>query len=436
MQNSLFEIHVEWLPKQSSLSPDARLARISIVLNGVFLTKNTNLFDNTQPDFLVAAPYPMALWFLDNWWRLCFEPTPDLPTTDWRMSHVLSAAGFGYSWPTIGFQSDSQNITISSIPTLSADVGSARFCNAYTSSIPLDTFATTIFSFIKNCLLHAADADLNAIYTAIQSEQADIELACYRTLEAMLGFDAGQGNEDRLTHLLHLALEYDTQTVRELSRFLYDRPALEQEMQAVRKGEIGSTMDISSLNLDSLQVEQTLHPWDTGYALAQQVRCLWQLNGPVSNETLCERVSLQAKELDRADRDDALGLGVRREDALFSFTFAKRSRASTRFMFARALCDAILSRKGHGDFLTMTPSKTARQKMQRAFAAELLCPILDILQETDSVNDKDAIDFLAEKYGVNARLVESQLANHGYGQRARERKLWFPETVLETVGCA
>ena len=143
MQNTLFDIHADWLPGQEHLSPDARLARIRIVVMGDSLTHNYNLFDKTHEDFFIAAPYPMALWFLDNWWRLCFEPTPDEPTTDWRMSHMLSAAGYGYSWPTIGFQNDSQNITVTSIPT------PGSFTNACTHTIPRTTFAQSGMYFCR-----------------------------------------------------------------------------------------------------------------------------------------------------------------------------------------------------------------------------------------------------------------------------------------------
>ena len=77
-RTKVFEIPADWLPGHDALPPDARLARISIVLDGVYLTHNVNLFDHTHSDFLIAAPYPLALWFLENWWRLCFEPTPDM----------------------------------------------------------------------------------------------------------------------------------------------------------------------------------------------------------------------------------------------------------------------------------------------------------------------------------------------------------------------
>ena len=247
MHNSLFEIHADWLPKQDALPPDARLARISIVLDGVYLTHNVNIFDHTHSDFLIAAPYPMALWFLDNWWRLCFEPTPDMPTRNWRISHVLSSAGYGYSWPTIVFQTDSQHITVTSIPTFGADVGSAHFTNACTSSMPLTTFATAICTFVKDCMLHAADADLEAIYAAVQEEQNDKEIVLYRTIEAMLGFDAGCGREDKLTRLLRIAQTYGAQTVCERSRVLYNCHNPEEDMQAVRNGQTDCKVDISSL---------------------------------------------------------------------------------------------------------------------------------------------------------------------------------------------
>ena len=273
-----------------------------------------------------------------------------------------------------------------------------------------------VCTFVEDCLHYAADADLEASYATVRHEQTDAEVSLYRTLEALQGFDAGYGNEDRLQFLVRTAKVYDPETIRELSRFLYDCPELEDEMQAVKKGILGCKIDIGSLDMNAVQIDATAKPWEVGFSLARQVRCQWNLNGPVTNEALCERVSLRAEELDCADRDSAVGFGARMSDAVFSLKFAKRSRTSSRFMFTRGICDAIVSRKGFSNFLAITPSKTARRKIQRAFAAELLCPIDDIVQETNNVSDKDAIDYLAEKYAVSTRVVESQLSTHGYGQ--------------------
>ena len=428
MQNNNFDIHAEWLSGQDSLPADARTARISIILNGVPLTKNINIFDSTHHDFFIAAPYPIALWFLDNWWRLCYEPTPAVPTTDWRMSHMLSSAGYGYSWPTIYFQSDSQNITITSIPTPSADVSSAFFSNAYSQTVSIDTFISTISTFINDCLLHAPDYDLENLYNTIQYEQSDSEIVLYRKLEAILGFDAGCGDEDRIITLLQSAQEFDDQAVYELSQFLYNFPSRTEEMQEIKKGTIGHKIDIRSLPMDAIQTDPAEKPWTVGYSLAKMVRKQWNLNGPVHNHVLCDRVALRAAELVPADRDDAVGLGARTEDSRFSLAFSKRSRQAMRFMFARGICDAILSSRRGSGFLAMTPGRTARQKMQRAFAAELLCPADEILHETDSVNDRDAIDYLAETYDVSTTLVESQLLNHGPVRQA-EQHLLFSDTV-------
>ena len=208
MMNNIFTIQTNWLPEQSALSPDTKLAEISIVVNDISLTRNTNPLTNTISDTFIAAPYPLALWFLDNWWRLCFEATTDVPTTDWRMSHMLSAAGYGYCWPTIGFQSDSQNITITSIPTFAKDPTSAFYTKAYNGTISLDTFAAAIMTFVEDCMLHAADAELEEIFTAVQQERDDENVALYRTIEAMLGFDAGQGPEEKITQLLSSVEQY------------------------------------------------------------------------------------------------------------------------------------------------------------------------------------------------------------------------------------
>ena len=62
--------------------------------------------DPTTRDEILVSTLPLAQWFAGNLWRLRWEPRPDRPSTDWRMSHNLAAAGYGYTWPSIEFFPD------------------------------------------------------------------------------------------------------------------------------------------------------------------------------------------------------------------------------------------------------------------------------------------------------------------------------------------
>ena len=64
--------------------------------------------------------------------------------------------------------------------------------------------------------------------------------------------------------------------------------------------------------------------------------------------------------------------------------------------------------------LPATDSKTGRQKFQRAFAQEFLCPFDDLMSHFDGdAPIDDAIDESAEYFDVSPRLVETALVNNG-----------------------
>ena len=66
-----------------------------------------------------------------------------------------------------------------------------------------------------------------------------------------------------------------------------------------------------------------------------------------------------------------------------------------------------------------TNAATYRQKMQRAFAAELLCPIESLLGSLDDLS-YEAQQQAAERFKVSPLAVESQLTNNGYLHHPRD----------------
>ena len=61
----------------------------------------------------------------------------------------------------------------------------------------------------------------------------------------------------------------------------------------------------------------------------------------------------------------------------------------------------------------MTDAGTARQKAQRAFAIEFLCPISALENYLKHDFSEEAVEEAAEYFGVSELAVRSHLANHG-----------------------
>lgn len=429
--NEDFSITAKWLQNRENVDCEDVIADISIDLLGKNLTANYDMSDNQEKASVALAPYPMALWFVSNWWRLRWEPTPSSlkPSTDWRMSHMLSAAGYGYSWPTIGFQTDGETIRITSLPTTGGDGASVIYPTSFSALISANKFEKEIESFIMDCNDKFGKTDICALWEIIQNEKNDEDLAIFRQIEARLGFDAGEGPEREILSIMDKAKNFGHSSTQELSTLLYKNDIINNEIQNLedkKYGTIISIADADELRQVGEQKRGSLHPWEFGYYLAKQARRIWGIDGVFSTEKLCAILDISLRDWNASlDRRDNFGLGVKHQDNVFSIALNKNHSSSARFMVARIICDAITAPKDDR-ILPATVNKTARQKTQRAFAAELLCPI-DLIKErieSDYYNE-DTWGDIAEDFAVSPFVIKSQLANNNLIPQFENTNIWF-----------
>ena len=83
-----------------------------------------------------------------------------------------------------------------------------------------------------------------------------------------------------------------------------------------------------------------------------------------------------------------------------------------RFDLARLLGDRLLF-ETDTPFSPVTRAYTFRQKAQRAFAAELLCPFEAVQDMLAGDHSEQAIEEVAQHFFVSPLTVETQLRNHG-----------------------
>jgi Zn-dependent peptidase ImmA (M78 family) len=63
----------------------------------------------------------------------------------------------------------------------------------------------------------------------------------------------------------------------------------------------------------------------------------------------------------------------------------------------------------------VTAARTHRQRVERAFAAELLAPaegIAQLLQSPPEAASQEELEQIAHRYGVSSMVIEHQLRNH------------------------
>lgn len=160
-------------------------------------------------------------------------------------------------------------------------------------------------------------------------------------------------------------------------------------------------------------------PWERGIRLAQTVRAgLGVGHAPLSSDTMARLLAVSPDRLSTvggaaASGERSLALGLRDTDQPSRVCAWMRSAhpRGRRFELARIVGDAIMAPTGDVA-LPLTDRATARQKAQRAFAQELLCPEEALRRELPlpAPTDLDIAD-LADRYDVSELLIVSALQN-------------------------
>lgn len=155
--------------------------------------------------------YHLAEWFAWNWWRLRWEPCPqnDLENAplDWRMAHSLAAIGEGYIWPNITFSSDGIKCAIASKSSREPDGSRLYYTGASPTTILSQEFEQAVDQFI-NSILHLAqnaglgDNNLQNLWHDLTIERQNPEIAHFRRIEALLGLEPDELDEQHLANLL------------------------------------------------------------------------------------------------------------------------------------------------------------------------------------------------------------------------------------------
>jgi hypothetical protein len=435
-----FEI-VDWLPPLAGEPPEVAdtAALLRIEVGGHFATQAEDALSRSLRNAIRGSAYPVALWLAANWWRLRWEPPPSgnrKPSLDWRMSHLLPAAGHGFLWPELEFASDGaegMELTCRASPPGTRET--LRFLSRFRRRISASDFERAAVTFIEQVVGrlretgHAA-SPLSELWVSLKAERADRALSQLRRLEAMAGFDPEEAPADVTCGLRGVAGKAGEEAAAEVASALgsvpgftaaigqlhqlADRPGLKAGMPAAA--------EVSALlRAPAVRTGRT-HPAALGERVARTARATWGLgDDPVSDERLADLLGIPAAGLRPVPNGATppVGLGVRKEraGAGAELHLRGRMRQDRRFEAGRLLCDQAATPPGEA-WLLATTGSTARQQVQRAFSAELLAPIGALLERLGADRSDEAMAMVAEQFDVAPLVVRSQLANHGELPRA------------------
>lgn len=422
---SQLRIDCEWSsPEGPSKEIAETSAFVEIKVGGDWATRCDNSFSGSVSNRAHVSAYPLALWLASSWWRLRWEAAQQrtAQTVEWELSHRLSSAASGFVWPAITFESDGESIEVTAHPSGRATYEPLKYLAQFRHWVSASDFENAVCTFVEKVLGRLNDRGMNetplhALWAEVSTERADATQHDFRRLEAILGFDPGEAPDEQVLEIFKLQTEAGVAAAEEIA---YAQTAIgklttSSVAAAAASAPSGSPM-LSSKDLSFERVSQQSQPWHRGYALANELRNVILLNDScLPDQKLAELLGLKSADLGSGSTTSSLpfGIGIRNFNNSGQAKYILRSprHVGRRFEAARMLADHLTAPASDG-WLPTTSSHTARQKMQRAFAAELLCPNRELRAFMHGDSSDYRLEDAADHFGVAIDTVKHQIANH------------------------
>ena len=420
----------EWLgPGGGSAVEQATNAGISIHVGRISVTQVEDLVSKTVRSNIRVSAEPIAKWFLANWWRLKCETEPvvnDL-THSWAMSHSLAAIGEGYVWPDLVFRgSDGNQIALECKRHLSADadnLASIRFLNSFKASISVSDFESSVRLFVESVIARLAGvgiqhSELHELWSELNAEWANPNYASHRRLEALLGLEPDQ-NDTLISSVMKWGKQFGSSALEEIAAESNSNEiaAILKESRALANDTktFADIHDVEELTAVVDNGSPSHTPWQQAQVLAYRLRKKWDLgDDPISDEALADRLSLSVFKLKETHSEAPLSFGVRgKQNGKLGFRLNRTQDEGRRFDTARLIGD-FLGFDQDEKILPATNAMTKRQKFQRAFAAEFLCPSRMIRNRYSNLDQRTvakAVEQIAADYMVSEQVVLHHMEN-------------------------
>ena len=421
--NPRFVIDIDW-ERLDSGPPEERatFGAIGLRAGDEWLSEAHDRFVNRVRQKVHLSGYQLAHWLAWNWWRLRWEPRRR--SLSWKMAHRLPTIGGGYVWPNVACDSDGEMVLLQASPTQVRASEPLRYVAEAGVVVSASEFESGVEQFINRILgqLRAEDVkdtNLERIWSHVLEERCDPESATYRRLEASMGFDPDQAVEGAVLGLISDTQALGANGVAELAAGLL--PGTSAPGSSELK-EIANTSghDIDLGSIPQVQIEdQTIQSvgrptWFVANTAARSLRNMSGLGeGLLDNRRLAELAGVSPEVLcgDASPTPFSFALNGGGEAA--RLVLQSPIVTNRRFALARLIGDRILA-NAQEPLIPVMRSHSHRQKRQRAFAAELLCPFEFAKRLIDTDFSVESQEQVAADYQVSPMLVRTQLVNNGF----------------------
>jgi hypothetical protein len=420
-------LNFDWLPSGDS-APEIQqtMGRFRFQAGDVNLTENKSVWSEEIDSTVLVSAYPLASWMASSWWRLLFEPLParSKPSVDWRMAHELTASNQGFMWPRVIFASDTKSMQIWATSSDPANKQSVRYINSldYPVSENFFEFDKIAAAFIESVVSRLNQTGVHGtslarLWEEVQAERSDPYSTMYRRREAELGFDPDECPDGIVEEALTLAERMGDETLSELAPTCGKESLETRPFSTIKELIQSSGLQGKPVNWGDLPVnqEEVKAPWQQGKEVASCLRKeIGKEENPLTNKILCDLLGLQESEYDawQPPERQSISVAVPLETNGFYYHPRKRHPVAKRFEFARLIGDYLLYGNDGKSWLASTDLKTSRQKYQRAFAAEFLCPLDNLQDYLNNDYSESAIEDASEYFMVSSQTIETILSNN------------------------
>lgn len=402
-----------------------------VAASGLPLTAGVDAAEDALRSGPRVSGYPFAEWLAWNWWRLRWElgrPAAESALRRWDFAHRMSTVGEGYAWPDIAVFSDGRQSFLVSEPSQNPDSAMFRYIGASRrAALPAESLEAAIDEFVEDVLAkldgrELRDTNLHRLWSDLKTERENPGLARFRRLEAQLGFDPDEADEDDILGRLDDAGAIGEEALAEVAAdeaaHGVAMSAKDIENVAKRSGFDANPNDAVVLS-DPAGVPRPgeIQAWRIGQRLAQSIRSQEDLDGQaLPDKRLAEFAGTRASAISKKGKRPAhISFAFDRDGGHSRIFLRSKWKTGRRFELARLIGDRVFGNQVAGCAEPLYPATRTysyRQKVQRAFAAELLSPFEAVNDMLDGDYSEEKQNEVAEHFTVSSLTIRTQLVNH------------------------
>lgn len=413
----------------------ATFGLLAITANDKLLTEGLDTECREVRDGPYVSGYPVAEWFAWNWWRIRWElggrprSSAEEAVCSWNFAHRMSSIGEGYTWPNVTIHSDGFRSILRSEPSQNPDTALFRYYGAERQTIPAGSLEAAVDGFVGDMLarLEGHDTNLHRLWDELGAEREDAEVARFRRIEARLGCDPDEADEGMIRRRLDDAAVLGEEALGEVAADAAHHgrgPAgmmSAEDITAIANRDGFNANPNEAVRLDDatdMPSATEVEAWRVGEDAARKIRDREGLDGqPISNKRLAGLAGTTRNAISERDkRSNGIAFALDEEAGRARIALGSKRETGRRFELARLIGDRLLGDRTDRPAERLFPATRTyshRQRIQRAFAAELLSPFAAVDEMSGGDYSEDKQNDVAERFIVSPMTIRTQLVNNG-----------------------